>query len=118
MDTSLHPNLLLVMGNIHDGMSDTEFMRNEMNSAILAEELGYRSVWCVEHHFDREYSMCPDNFVLLAHLAAKTKRIKVGIGAAILPWNDPLRVAEKINLLDVLTDGRVEVAFGRGLSRK
>jgi alkanesulfonate monooxygenase SsuD/methylene tetrahydromethanopterin reductase-like flavin-dependent oxidoreductase (luciferase family) len=118
LGTGLEPSLLLVMGHLHEGMSDRDFMHNELRMAILAEELGYRSVWCVEHHFDREYSMCPDNFVLLAHLAAKTKRIKVGIGAAILPWNDPLRVAEKINLLDVLTDGRVEVAFGRGLSRK
>ncbi|HZZ49667.1 MAG TPA: LLM class flavin-dependent oxidoreductase [Pseudonocardia sp.] len=117
MSIELTPSLLLVMGNMHEGMSDHDFMHEEMRLAIAAEEMGYGAVWCVEHHFDRKYSMCPDNFVYLAYLAAKTSKIKLGIGACILPWNDPLRVIEKINLLDIMSNGRVEVGFGRGLSR-
>lgn len=103
---------------MHEGMSDHDFMHNEMRLGIAAEEMGYSAVWCVEHHFDRVYSMCPDNFVYLSYLAAKTSRIKIGIGAAILPWNDPLRVIEKVNLLDIMSEGRLLLGLGRGLSRK
>lgn len=115
---SLEPSVLLVMGHMHEGMSDHDFMHNEMRLAVAAEEMGYSAVWCVEHHFDRVYSMCPDNFVYLSYLAAKTSTIKIGIGACILPWNDPLRVIEKVNLLDIMSDGRVELGLGRGLSRQ
>jgi alkanesulfonate monooxygenase SsuD/methylene tetrahydromethanopterin reductase-like flavin-dependent oxidoreductase (luciferase family) len=116
--TDLTPSVLLVMGHMHEGMSDHDFMHEEMRLAIAAEEMGYSAVWCVEHHFDRPYSMCPDNFVYLSYLAAKTSTIKIGIGACILPWNDPLRVSEKINLLDIMSSGRVLVGLGRGLSRQ
>jgi alkanesulfonate monooxygenase SsuD/methylene tetrahydromethanopterin reductase-like flavin-dependent oxidoreductase (luciferase family) len=113
----LYPSVLLVMGHMHEGMSDHDFMHEEMRLAVAAEEMGYSAVWCVEHHFDRPYSMCPDNFAYLSYLAAKTSRIKIGIGACILPWNDPLRVAEKVNLLDIMSDGRLLLGLGRGLSR-
>jgi alkanesulfonate monooxygenase SsuD/methylene tetrahydromethanopterin reductase-like flavin-dependent oxidoreductase (luciferase family) len=53
----------------------------------------------------------------LTHVAAKTDTITVGLGAIILPWNDPLRVVEKISLLDHLSDGRLMIGFGRGLSK-
>ena len=111
------PGVLLVMGHMHQGMSDHDFMHAEMDMAIKAESMGYSAVWCVEHHFDRAYSMCPDNFVYLSYLAAKTERIKIGIGACILPWNDPLRVIEKVNLLDIMSKGRLLLGLGRGLSR-
>ncbi len=114
----LTPGLQLMMGNLHEGLSDHDFMHQEMRLAIAAEEMGFGTVWCVEHHFDGPYSMCPDNFMYLMYLAARTSRIKIGIGACILPWNDPLRVSEKINLLDIMSNGRVQVGFGRGLSRR
>src|SRR5438046_2322594 len=53
-----------------------------------------------------------------AAIAAKTKRIDVGTAAVIMPWNEPLRVAEKIALLDHIADGRVRFGMGRGLSRR
>ncbi|HEY9416438.1 MAG TPA: LLM class flavin-dependent oxidoreductase [Pseudonocardia sp.] len=117
MTNELAPSVLLVMGNMHEGMSDHQFMHAEMQMAVAAEAMGFNAVWCVEHHFDGPYSMCPDNFVYLSYLAAKTSTIKLGIGACILPWNDPLRVIEKINMLDILSNGRVLVGLGRGLSR-
>jgi alkanesulfonate monooxygenase SsuD/methylene tetrahydromethanopterin reductase-like flavin-dependent oxidoreductase (luciferase family) len=99
-------------------LSDAEFYQKEMRLAELAEPLGFDGIWCVEHHFDGEYSMCPDNFEVLAYLAAKTERITLTTGGAILPWNDPLRVAEKIVLLDHLSNGRARLGVGRGLSKK
>ncbi|MFC8045327.1 LLM class flavin-dependent oxidoreductase [Nocardia sp. NPDC057353] len=97
--------------------SDAEFYRREMALAELAEPLGFEGIWCVEHHFDGAYSMCPDNFAVLSYLAARTERITLTTGGAILPWNDPLRVAEKVALLDNLSGGRVQLGVGRGLSK-
>src|SRR5947208_12624977 len=97
-------------------ISDGEVVADEIRLGELADELGFHALWPVEHHFD-DYSFCPDNTVFLAHMAARTKNIKLGTGAVILPWNDPLRVAEKIALLDHLSNGRVLFGMGRGLAR-
>ena len=97
-------------------VTDGEVVADEVRLGVLADELGFHSLWPVEHHFD-DYSFCPDNTVFLAHMAARTQRILLGTGAVILPWNDPLRVAEKIALLDHLSDGRVLFGMGRGLAR-
>jgi len=97
--------------------SARQFIQDEMELIVLTEELGFDIVLPPEHHFDEDYSACPDNFMTLTYLAAKTERIQVGLGAIILPWNDPLRVVEKISLLDHLSDGRLMIGFGRGLAK-
>ena len=100
-----------------DSVTDSQVYREELALAEQLEDLGYDSHWCVEHHF-QDYSFCPDNVVYLSHLAAKTTRLKLATGAVIVPWNQPLRVAEKIALLDELSDGRVIFGMGRGLAKK
>lgn len=97
-------------------VSDGQVVEEEVRLGVLADQLGFDSLWPVEHHFD-DYSFCPDNTVFLAHMAARTRDIRLGTGAVILPWNDPLRVAEKISLLDHLAGGRVLFGVGRGLAR-
>lgn len=100
------------------GVSDQQIYDEEVRQAVLADELGYEHVWVVEHHFE-DYSFCPDNFVYLANIAARTKQIRLATGAVILPWNiQPLRVAEKAALLDTLSEGRLILGLGRGLSRR
>ena len=103
--------------NYDDSVPDSQIHHEEMDFAVLCDELGFGRMWVVEHHFNG-YAMSPDNFVTLAHLAARTKRIKLGVGAAILPWNDPLRVAEKVVLLDLISNGRMLLGLGRGLARR
>ena len=99
-------------------VSDRQVYDEEIRQAVLADTLDYDHVWVVEHHFE-DYSFCPDNFVYLAHIAAKTERIRLATGAVILPWNiQPLRVAEKAALLDTLSNGRLILGLGRGLSRR
>lgn len=98
-------------------VDDGQVVAEEVGLALLADELGFDAVWPVEHHFE-DYAFCPDNVVLLAHLAARTQRVKLGTGAVILPWNNPLRVAEKLALLDNLAPGRVLFGMGRGLARR
>ncbi len=108
--------VLLVFQNWHENLSDGEMFRQETELGVLAEEWGYDSVWAAEHHFD-DYSMCPDNLQLMSYLAARTSRIKLGTGAVILPWNSPLRVVEKVTMLDILSQGRVLFGMGRGLAK-
>ena len=102
----------------YDDISDTQVYDEEIDNALLAEELGYDLVSMVEHHFE-DYALCPDNFVYLAHLAAQTSRIKLMTGAVIVPWHtQPLRIVEKAALLDQLSNGRMILGLGRGLSRR
>ena len=60
----------------------------------------------------------PRQHAWLAYIAGRTERIDVGTAAIILPWNEPLRVAEKVALLDQIAGGRLRLGFGRGLSRR
>jgi alkanesulfonate monooxygenase SsuD/methylene tetrahydromethanopterin reductase-like flavin-dependent oxidoreductase (luciferase family) len=99
------------------GLTDSQVYGEEVALAELADSVGFDSIWPVEHHFE-DYSFCPDNVVFLAHMAARTSRIQLATGAVIMPWNDPLRVAEKIALLDELSGGRVLLGMGRGLARR
>lgn len=96
---------------------DTETFQQELKLAHLAEDLGFDVIWPVEHHFF-DYSWCPDNLQLLSYLAAATERIDLGTAAVIMPWNEPLRVAEKVSMLEHLAPGRVRFGMGRGLSRR
>ena len=100
-----------------DDLSDVDVYRQETELALMAEDLAFDCIWPTEHHF-YDYSLCPDNVEFLAYIAGKTKRIDLGTAAVILPWNDPLRVAEKIVMLDHLSDGRARFGMGRGLSRR
>jgi alkanesulfonate monooxygenase SsuD/methylene tetrahydromethanopterin reductase-like flavin-dependent oxidoreductase (luciferase family) len=109
---------MMMLPNLHETLSDAEMVRNELRVAAMAEEIGYDVIWCPEHHFDA-YSMSPDNLQILSYLAAKTRKIKLGSAAIILPWwSQPSRVAAKITTMDAMTDGRYLCGFGRGLARR
>jgi alkanesulfonate monooxygenase SsuD/methylene tetrahydromethanopterin reductase-like flavin-dependent oxidoreductase (luciferase family) len=108
--------VLLIFQNYQGRGSDDAMMRDQMQLAVLADALGYDKLWPPEHHFT-DYSACPDNVAFLAWLAGKTSRIRLATGAVIVPWNDPLRVAERIVLLDHLSQGRAVLGLGRGLAR-
>lgn len=108
--------VLLVFQNWFENMSDEEVFMKDIELGVLAEKHGFDSVWSAEHHFD-DYSMCPDNLQIMSYLAGRTSRVKLGTGAVILPWNDPLRVVEKVIMLDHLSGGRVLFGMGRGLAK-
>ncbi len=98
------------------GVSDYSVIQQDMALALSAEGLGYDSVWGVEHHFT-DYTMTPDVVQFLAFVGGHCKKVKLGSMVVVLPWNDPIRVAEKISMLDCMTDGRVLFGIGRGLGR-
>ena len=100
-----------------EGITDGQVYDEDTRLALLADQLGFDVVWAVEHHFS-DYSFCPDNTVWLASIVSQTERVDVGTAAVIMPWNEPLRVAEKIALLDHIAGGRLRFGMGRGLSRR
>lgn len=97
-----------------NAVNDTKFLKEDLEMALDAEELGFESIWVTEHHFS-DYSISPSPLQTLAYLAGKTKRVKLGTQVIVLPWNDPVRVAEQALWLDNITEGRLLLGFGRGL---
>jgi alkanesulfonate monooxygenase SsuD/methylene tetrahydromethanopterin reductase-like flavin-dependent oxidoreductase (luciferase family) len=96
---------------------DAQFMREELGNCEAAESLGFDSVWVTEHHFDN-YSICPDPCQMLSYIAGRTKRIKLGSMVIVVPWHDPIRLAEQISLLDHCSGGRYILGVGRGLAHR
>src|SRR5437588_11253459 len=96
--------------------SDTEVYRDELRLADLAEPLGFESVWGVEHHFT-DYTMCPDVVQFLTYMAGRTSKVQLGSMVVVLPWHDPIRVAEQVSMLDNLSGGRMVFGMGRGVGQ-
>jgi alkanesulfonate monooxygenase SsuD/methylene tetrahydromethanopterin reductase-like flavin-dependent oxidoreductase (luciferase family) len=95
------------------GKPDQQTYQEELAVGDMAEGLGFDSVWTLDHHFTG-YVMSPDPTALLMYVAARTKRIQLGTAVIVLPWHDPVEVAEKIALLDLVSGGRTIFGFGRG----
>ena len=93
--------------------TDREVYRSELRLADLAEPLGFQSIWGVEHHFT-DYTMCPDVLQFLSYMAGRTTRASLGSMVVVLPWHDPMRIAEEVSMLDNLSDGRLILGLGRG----
>ena len=94
--------------------AERQLLHEVVEQAVLADQLGYHSVWAVEHHGLLEYSHCSAPETLLAFIAARTSRIRLGHGVMLAPgrYNHPIRVAERIATLDVLSGGRVSWGSG------
>jgi alkanesulfonate monooxygenase SsuD/methylene tetrahydromethanopterin reductase-like flavin-dependent oxidoreductase (luciferase family) len=95
---------------------DHEVYADEVRLARMAEPLGFDSIWTVEHHFTG-YTMVPDALQFLTYMAGCTERLQLGTMVVVLPWHDPVRVAEGVAMLDNLSGGRVILGIGRGLGR-
>jgi alkanesulfonate monooxygenase SsuD/methylene tetrahydromethanopterin reductase-like flavin-dependent oxidoreductase (luciferase family) len=96
-----------------DGASEHQVLKNTLEEIQLADELGFDSVWLAEHHFSR-YGILGNPLMLGASIAASTKNITIGTAVLVLPFYDPLRLAEDIATLDVLSNGRIKIGVGRG----
>ena len=91
-----------------------QWYRDTLEQAVYAEALGFESVWPVEQHFISDLSILSAPLLFLAAVAERTKRLRLGIAIVLLPLSHPIRVAEEIASLDVLSNGRVEFGIGRG----
>ncbi|WP_433088540.1 LLM class flavin-dependent oxidoreductase [Dactylosporangium sp. CA-052675] len=98
---------------VGDGVSDHQVLRETLEEIGLADELGFDSVWLAEHHFSK-YGILGSPVHFGMAVAERTKRITIGTAVLVLPLHDPLRLAEDIAALDVLSGGRVSIGVGRG----
>jgi alkanesulfonate monooxygenase SsuD/methylene tetrahydromethanopterin reductase-like flavin-dependent oxidoreductase (luciferase family) len=87
--------------------------KETLEQCALADQMGFDNLWFVEHHFLTGFSASPCPEVMFGALSQVTKRIRIGFGVSILPYHHPIRVAERVAMVDQLTDGRVEVGTGR-----
>ena len=99
--------------------SERDAYHEVLEQAVLGEQAGFHSLWTVEHHFLEEFSHCSNPEVLYGHIAAKTSKLRIGYGVRLLPrpYNHPVRTAESVAVLDLLSDGRVEFGTGRSATR-
>src|SRR5436853_2854160 len=89
-----------------------QFVSDILDEAIYAEEVGLHSAWIGEHHFSTLGVLsCPD--LVLAHVASRTKKIRLAPAVSVLPLHHPIRVAEQRATLDLLSGGPVDFAAGR-----
>ena len=112
----MHVGMCTIFQNPNQHTSDKNVYKNDVRLAEMAEPLGFDSVWTVEHHFT-DYTMCPDPLQFLTYMAGRTSSVKLGTMVVVLPWHDPMRVAEQISMLDNLSDGRLILGLGRGAGR-
>ena len=83
---------------------------------VHCDEHGWDSIWFTEHHLNHEgMDACPNPLLMGADLAARTKQIRLGQAANIIPFWNPIRVAEDIAILDHMSEGRLDVGLGRGV---
>ena len=94
-------------------LDDHAVIEETIEQICLADEMGFDYVWFVEHHFLTTFSMSPCPEVIFGALSRLTKNIRLGFGVVILPYHHPIRVAERVAMVDHLSGGRVDLGTGR-----
>ena len=112
--TMTTPKKLGFFTRLLDRAGAAERYRLATEQIVEAERSGYDSAWIAQHHFHEDEGGLPSPFVFLAHVAAKTTRIRLGTGVVTLPLENPVRVAEDAVVLDLLSGGRLEFGVGSG----
>ncbi|AIP34265.1 luciferase-like monooxygenase family protein [Paraburkholderia xenovorans LB400] len=110
----MHVGYSPIFQNLGNELSDREVYTQELRLAELAEPLGFESIWQSEHHFT-DYEMTPDVMQFLSYMAGRTRNARLGSMVVVLPWHNPLRVAENVSQLDHYSNGRLVLGIGRGL---
>ena len=96
--------------------TESQAVADWLDEIALADQLGFGCAWLVEHHFMRGYSHCSKPEILLAAAAQRTQRLRLGLGVIPAPYHHPVHLAERVAMLDVVSQGRLEVGLGRGFS--
>ena len=96
-----------------DASHQSRIYQEALEQVQYAEELGFDSVWIAEHHSSR-YGIFPTLMPILSHIAAQTKTIRLGAGISVLPFYNPIFLAEEAAMVDVLSNGRLDFGVGRG----
>src|SRR4029450_1874072 len=112
----MHVGMAAVFQNPGKARSDREVYTSELRLADLAEPLGFESIWGGEDPFTA-YTMGPGVLQFLTYMAGRTTRAQLGSMVVVLPWHDPIRVAEEVAMLDNISGGRLLRGPGRGAGK-
>jgi natural product biosynthesis luciferase-like monooxygenase protein len=96
------------------GISQGEFLRRAVDQFVAAEALGFDSIWVNEHHFHAYGGLLPSLPTVLAALSQRTTRVRLGTSVVVLPLHHPLEVAESMAMVDLMSNGRLDLGVGRG----
>ena len=96
-----------------DTSTDSQSYGKFVDYVLCAEELGYESLFVVEHHFTGN-SQVSASLNLLSFIAGQTKRLRLGTAVVVLPWHNPVLLAEQVATLDLLSNGRFDFGVGKG----
>jgi alkanesulfonate monooxygenase SsuD/methylene tetrahydromethanopterin reductase-like flavin-dependent oxidoreductase (luciferase family) len=100
-----------------DAYNDSYGYNDFINYILAAEKIGFEGLFVVEHHFTGSGQLS-SSLNLLSYLAARTTRIRLGTAVVVLPWHNPVLLAEQVATLDVLSGGRVDLGIGRGYRKE
>ena len=95
------------------GRSIAALYADILREAELADDLGYDTLFVAEHHF-HQYGVIPDPSVMLSAIAQRTRRLRLGTAVSVLPFRNPVALAESYAMLDVLSGGRLTLGLGSG----
>jgi len=90
-----------------------QVISNSIEQTVVAEQAGFNTAWYAEHHFNN-YSLSPSPLMMIAHMAAKTQRIRLGSAVCILPLYHPARFLAEVGFADTVSNGRLELGIGSG----
>src|SRR6516225_622947 len=90
-----------------------QVIQNSIQQTVVAEQAGFNTAWYAEHHFNN-YSLSPSPLMMIAHMAAKTQRIRLGTAVCILPLYHPARFLAEVGFADTVSNGRLELGIGSG----
>ena len=93
--------------------SSQQVIQNSIEQTVVAEQAGFNTAWYAEHHFNN-YSLSPSPLMMIAHMAAKTQRIRLGSAVCILPLYHPARFLAEVGFVDTVSNGRLELGIGSG----
>ena len=106
-----------VMPAAQDGPAgDRERYRAMLEDCRYGQSLGFGSVWVLEHHFT-DYYPSPSPLLFLSHVAAACPGLGLGTAVIVLPWYEPVRFAEELAMLSIMTDAELHIGLGRGVAR-
>ena len=94
--------------------SRTSTNRDALEQVLWAEQLGYDSVWMTEHHFSR-HGIVSASLTVLGYLAGLTSSIRLATAVTVLPFHNPIQIAEEAATVDLLSNGRLDLGVGPGL---
>ena len=106
-------SLFNLMTQLKDGPGHAEIFTQMRAMTHMADQAGFDIAWFAEHHLSN-YSICPSPLMAAAHMAALTDRIQVGPAVIVMPFYEPLRLAEEICMADQLCNGRLVLGLGTG----